>query len=352
MYLYYRKQVQSVPSSRIFVSYACVGDEQGAFIGKQLLGDIRATRTEAVADHETISDEQFIPFLYRELPQCSYLVFVQTPVSLRSSRVQTTVNMGLTLVERQFLRGVLRVIAVSSPIAENQLQLSTLRTFDASMDYARARDQLFLELGLIALDANDSFSVQLPPSLTQASLLPARNVPAQPSGFISQLSSSPLPSQPSGPMNRPSAPIIQPYAPHSAPPFPAGFDRSAVEKRNPWFKTPVWGWQPLKTAQTTIAAQSKTSAQPQVPASSDDRPPPLNMTRKLIIHWGSLLVLLLLAVLALILVIVLLLNLVKSRHQADGHLKNTVVSVPLLQTFIPMKSLVPIDLPDNDCFVK
>ncbi len=205
-----------MPSSRIFVSYACIGDEQGARVGKQLVSDIRATQTEAVADHETISDERFISFLNQELPQCGYLVVVQTPVAVQSWRVQKTLALARTLVEHQRMRAVLCVIAAPAPQVQNHPLWEKLFAVDASMDYPRAREKLFLALNLVHVDTDESFIVQRLSPLPKAA---GSNWSAQPSSPIARPAGSNWASPPSSPMVRaagnnwsahPSGPIARP----------------------------------------------------------------------------------------------------------------------------------------------
>ncbi len=324
-----------MPSSRIFVSYACVGDERGSTIGRQLVRDIRATGTEAVADHETISDEQFMPFIHKELPQCGYLIFIQTPAALRSLRVQSTVTLALTLVEQKRMRAVIRVIAAPTAGMEGQPLLTALRTFDASVDYPRARDQLLLNLGLITLNGDDSFAISspLPPSKAPQ---PTRN-PAPP------ITSGPIPSGPitapprSGPVSIPgnSGPFIAPSGPipgGSLPPAPPGpafppaplnaqqvssgilpnYAPPAVPARGSQFSAPapVPGKgrsklqalfaRPLKTMQTSV--KSVDAAQTLLV----DRPLPIKTTRRTIIRVVGTIGLLVLLALVVFLVIFLI----------------------------------------------
>lgn len=325
-----------MPSSRIFVSYACVGDEQGSAIGRQLVRDIRATGTEAVADHETISDEQFMPFLNQELPQCGHLIFVQTPAAMRSLRVQAAVTLALTLVERQQMRSVLRMIAAPVPGIESQPLLTALRTFDASVDYPRARDQLLLTLGLIQLSSEDSIAVSLPlstPRPPQTGGKNGSNPPPQPSGPISRPSGpmpaptvpglTPRPSGPMpaptvpGPMPRPSGPIFQPpSAPLSAPPMNAPAPvppnyapppiATAPTPNKLWSKTQALFSRPLKTIQTTIKAPPGKGSVDAAQTVLVDRPLPINTTRRTILRWLGALGLLLLLALIVFLVIFLL----------------------------------------------
>jgi hypothetical protein len=293
------RRIETVPSSRIFVSYACIGDEQGSTIGKQLVRDIQATGAETVADHEAISNEQFMSFLNRELPQCTYLIFVQTPVALRSLRVQTAVTMATTLVERQQMRGTMRIIAAPIQGMDSQPLLTRMRTFDASADYARARDQLFLELGLISLDTEDSsltpFSLLIPPPPSSA----GSNLSTRPSGPMSMPSGSM--SRPSGPM--PSGPISQPYNPSVAQFRQSAFTAPVPPLKNALLKAQTILARTLQTVQTRIASRSARLSVEDEQTMVEDRPLPLHTTRKTIIRWASVIGIFLLLVLVIILLI-------------------------------------------------
>lgn len=246
-------------ATRIFVSYACTGDERGSAIGKQLVKDIRAHATEAVADHELIPDERYIAFLNEELPQCSYLIFVQTPASLQSLRVQTAVHMAMLLAERQRLRGVLRVIAAPLPNVETQPLLSALRTFDASIDYPRARDQLFIELRLITLPADDSILVSIPLSALQGA------------GVAPAPASQPQPKKPT------------------------------FSLKKAWQATQARLARPLKTSQTTIPAPPLDAME----TLRFDRPHPLAPARRTAVIWGGVISILFLLALLTVLVVIL-----------------------------------------------
>lgn len=314
-----------MPSSRIFVSYACVGDERGSTIGRQLVRDIRATGTEAVSDHETISDEQFMPFIHKELPQCGYLILIQTPAALRSLRVQSAVTLALTLVEQHRMRAVVRVIAAPTEGMEGQPLLTALRTFDASVDYPRARDQLLLNLGLITLNGDDSFALSSPP-LSSKAPQPARN-PAPPSGPIPSgpITSPPAPrSGPvsipgnSGPFTAPSGPIpassmppaplnaqqvssgvLPNYAPPAVPSRGSQFDAPAPAPSRSGSKLQELFSRPIKTMQTSV--KSVDAAQTLLV----DRPLPIKTTRRTIIRVVGAIGLLLLLALLVFLVIFL-----------------------------------------------
>lgn len=193
-------------SSRVFVSYVCLGDEAGARVGKQLLNDIRAAGTEAVADHETITDERFMSFLSRELPQCGRLIVVQTPQALQSWRVQSTLSLASTLVAQKQLQAIRVIAAPSEDINESSLW-TALTSFDASVDYLRVRERIFLVLGLTQLDASDSFVVPLsflPPA-------PSPQVPGTQPGVGGNIV----------PKTQPSIPVPQPVGSDWRTPAPA-----------------------------------------------------------------------------------------------------------------------------------
>jgi hypothetical protein len=349
-----------MPSSRIFVSYVCLGDEPGAKIGKQLLSDIRATNTEAVADHETISDERFMPFLMRELPQCGCLIVVQTPAALQSWRVQSALAMASSLAAQQQMK-VMRVIAVPSPDADEQPLWSSLSTFDASIDYPRTREKIFLALGLTRLDEEDSFILEHHIALPRAGLPESANghLPSQPSGSAFGTGGNIRPMQPpvpvSGPARsdwsvpspartpqpvgtnwpaQPPAPMAasggtnwppQPSMPMAAPgrtnwPAPAASPqygpaapvdptRSRVSHLKNQFSSllnQTWAGVQAVLAWLRRTSQARIAALPGLHLRDadetiilpSDRPQPLNTTRQLVIRWAIMIGILLVLILA------------------------------------------------------
>lgn len=250
-----------MPSSRVFVSYVCIGDEQGARIGKQLVSDIRATNTEAVADHETISDERFMPFLSQELPQCGYLLVVQTPLAVQSWRVQKTLTLARTLAAQQRMRAIVCVIAAAAPHAYNQPLWEKLLTVDASMDYPRAREKVFLALNLVHVDTDDSFIVQRPLVPPGSSVFNGVSLPPQPSGPVSRPGGSNW--QPSGPISRPAGSewLPQPSGPMSRP----GGSEWQPQLSGPAPRPGGSEWQPQPPGPAPRPAGSEWLPQPPVP---------------------------------------------------------------------------------------
>lgn len=140
-------------STRIFVSYATTkSSRRERDMAAQLVLDLQAAKVEVIIASESIFDENFMQFLYKELPLCQYVILVQNSESLQSSRVQSTINLALTLVSQERIKEVLRFIVASSPADEEPRTLTKLRTFDATQDYLRARDKLLLDLNLFTLE--------------------------------------------------------------------------------------------------------------------------------------------------------------------------------------------------------
>ncbi|HEU5381134.1 MAG TPA: TIR domain-containing protein [Ktedonobacteraceae bacterium] len=315
-----------MPYPRIFVIYACIGDERGTEIGKQIVREIRAKNIEAVTDHETMPDEQYMKFLNRELPQCGCLIFVQTPVALQSLRVQTAVNMALTLVAQRRMRNVLRVIAETSQNenAGNQPPLANLRTFDASMDYPRARDKLFIELGIISLDPNDSIAVPRHILASSPSGPMGNMQPPQPSGPMSGPIGGNRPLQPSGPVGnmrppQPSGPMFRP--PAQKPTLTAG---------KGWFKVPAWLMRPWKTSQTSIGAQPGKPSIAELQTLLEDRPQALTTPRQTIIRWLAIIGLILVLALGIILAVVLVRSHTSTQKPSDHRLTSYAISISLV----------------------
>ncbi|HEX4206709.1 MAG TPA: TIR domain-containing protein [Ktedonobacteraceae bacterium] len=169
-------------STRIFVSYATAkSPRRERDIAAQLILDLQSAKVEVVTVSESIFDENFMPILYKELPQCQYVVLVQNHEAIQSSRVQSTINLALTLVSQGRVKEVLRLMLEPSSPDKEPRTLANLRTFDATQDYLRARDKLLLALNLLTLekDPEETFiasseirrlSSEVAPIVTDASL--------------------------------------------------------------------------------------------------------------------------------------------------------------------------------------
>jgi hypothetical protein len=157
-------------SSRIFVSYATTKSPQrDRDIAARFILDLQAAKAEVVTASESISDENFMQFLYKELPQCQYVVLVQNAEAIQSSRVQSTINLALTLVSQQRIKEVLRLIVAPSSLDKEPRVLATLRTFDATEDYLRAREKILLELNLLTLEQDPEETFVAPLEMRRSS---------------------------------------------------------------------------------------------------------------------------------------------------------------------------------------
>jgi hypothetical protein len=160
-------------STRIFVSYATAkSSRRERDMAAQLILDLQSAQVEVVTVSDSIFDENVMQILYKELPQCQYVVLVQNAEAIQSSRVQSTINLALTLVSQGRIKEVLRIVVASSEPDQEPRTLAKLRTFDATQDYLRARDKLLLDLNLFTLekDPDETFiaSAETRKSLSEA----------------------------------------------------------------------------------------------------------------------------------------------------------------------------------------
>jgi len=142
-----------MPPTRIFVSYAITDDPHETEIAGLLIEDLQNSGVAVITENEHVSDTDFTLFFESELASCQYLILVQTPATCQSQHVQTAVQTALTLLGQQH---ILRLIAIPSKSEDEPPFWRELRTFDASQDYPRIREKVFLELGLTSLDATSS----------------------------------------------------------------------------------------------------------------------------------------------------------------------------------------------------
>lgn len=302
-----------MPLSRIFVSYMQNGDERGSEVARLLISDLQANGVEVVIDNEAISDESFIAFLNQELLLCHYLIFVQTPLALKSLRVQTAVNIAITLTTQQRMRGVLYLIATPSEGADALPGWKAAYTFDASTDYPRARDKLFLAMNLIEMDKNQSTLLPAPGSSPTGMSLPTWKAPspAPTNPPLRTPQETRLPSPATGPFQPFNPPGGMPPMPPGrgmppmSPPGPAqpraAFSAPEMDRPQPVdtedSKLPAFFAWPRRTLQTRLKALSSKNQVDAQDTLLEDRPPPLNTTRQMIMRWGSVLALILLLVL-------------------------------------------------------
>lgn len=135
---------------RVFVSYAFNGGTQREDqFTTRLVNDLRAAGADVILDEASRTNDDLAQSLNHVLPDCTWLVLVQTPASLRSPRVRLAVNTALNLVVQGRMQGVLRVIIEPCGPGEVPPTWTTLDLFDASKDYPRALTRVLLALGLV-----------------------------------------------------------------------------------------------------------------------------------------------------------------------------------------------------------
>ncbi|GCE05485.1 toll/interleukin-1 receptor domain-containing protein [Dictyobacter aurantiacus] len=140
-------------STRIFVSYATTKSSRyERDIAAQFILDLQAARGEVITASESIFDDNFMQFLYTELPRCQYVILVQNAEAIQSPRVQSTINLALTLVSQGRIKEVLRLVVAPLAADREPPTIAKLRAFDATQDYLRARDRLLLYLDLLTLE--------------------------------------------------------------------------------------------------------------------------------------------------------------------------------------------------------
>jgi len=135
---------------------------------QQLISDLQSMGAIVVTDNPAMPDEQFTPFLQRELATCEWFLLVQTQEITRSSRVQEAMDMALQQVKQGRLRGVLRIICPSWDVWDEPVQWSGTKSYLFQGDYPRLRDKILLDLDLLQIEdeveksIRDAVTVMLP----------------------------------------------------------------------------------------------------------------------------------------------------------------------------------------------
>lgn len=95
-----------------------------------------------------VSEENFLPFVYQELPTCSWFLVFQTPEVIFAPEIRTGVHIAQKSVQQAQLQGVLRFLMHPDEIQELVPEWSAIPTVSASYDYPRAIEKLILALSL------------------------------------------------------------------------------------------------------------------------------------------------------------------------------------------------------------
>lgn len=154
-----------MPIPRVFISHYTTEETQQSFqILTKLIADLRSAGAEVVTNGGRGSEGHFTYTLNQELPKCQWLLFIQTPEALHSSKVQATVNTAVQLVSQQRMQGIIRLIAGPANSQDVPLTWSTFTTIDISQDYPRALEKLLLALGLTGATTYARLQAAPPPA--------------------------------------------------------------------------------------------------------------------------------------------------------------------------------------------
>lgn len=138
-----------MPSPRVFISHYTTEETQQSFQTlTRLIADLRSAGAEVVTNGGRGSEGHFTYTLNQELPKCQWLLFIQTPEALHSSKVQAIVNTAIQLVSQQRMQGIIRLVTEPVNTQDIPMTWSTFTTIDISQDYPRALEKLLLALGL------------------------------------------------------------------------------------------------------------------------------------------------------------------------------------------------------------
>lgn len=131
---------------RVFVSHHH-STEEDAFTSR-LVADLDAAGADVWVDDQRITSDDFIKKINEGLAGRQWLVLVMTPAALRSSWVQAEVNAALNQVRKGHMVGVVPILAQACDDEDIPPLLDALHRYDATHDYAPARDGLLRAVGL------------------------------------------------------------------------------------------------------------------------------------------------------------------------------------------------------------
>ncbi len=124
----------------------------------QLLARLQDMGVEVIMYPDRPDSEDFLDFVQQHLPDCQWLLLLQTPGLASIPQVQQAVDMALDLADQEQIRGVLRIVATPDADSEVPAEWTTLPTFDTTYDPLRALEKLSL-----SLSTSDSLTVAPPP---------------------------------------------------------------------------------------------------------------------------------------------------------------------------------------------
>lgn len=143
---------------RVFVSHSHM-DELAA---QRLAAALQRAGADVWIESAQLHAGDQIEIVERGLATCDWLVLLETPEALASAWVNLEVNTALNRVGSGTMRGVIRLVVQPHPAATTPLLWTTLRAYDATVDFEGAVATM-----LAAIRRDDEREVVGPPSDTQ-----------------------------------------------------------------------------------------------------------------------------------------------------------------------------------------
>jgi formylglycine-generating enzyme required for sulfatase activity len=173
---------------RIFVSHHR-SPQEDAFAAR-LAADLKATGADVWLDTESIASGDFVTKISEGLAGRQWLVLVMTPDALRSSWVRQEVDTAFNEVTAHRMLGIIPLEMMPCDVSDIPLLWRSLHRYDATKDYQSALAGLMRALGLAAAPVSQSAPV-VPPPLSPASTVPARDPTPAPVGATPALHLTP-----------------------------------------------------------------------------------------------------------------------------------------------------------------
>lgn len=215
-------------STRIFICYDIdQEDQQNMHILGQLRQRLETTGAQIITYSDDAADEQFLPFLDRELPACQWFILYQTPTAVTSPHVRQAVDTALARVSKGELRGILRFITAPTKPGDLPQSWVNIPAFDGTYDVLRAQERL-----LLALSRSQALP-PLPPLSSSPRLPAAASAPSMhtiPAAHTMPATSAPHASAPSSPA--PIPPSSFPSPRFDRPPTPSYLNRAITASAN------------------------------------------------------------------------------------------------------------------------
>lgn len=131
---------------RVFVSHHHSPEEDR--LTAQLVRELEAAGADVWVDNQGITSGNFVAKISAGMAGRQWLVLVMTPAALRSPWVQEEVNTALHEVNAKRMLGVLPFVVQPCDERDMPLLWRALHRYDATRDYATARDGMFRAMGL------------------------------------------------------------------------------------------------------------------------------------------------------------------------------------------------------------